>query len=160
MSEQQHTTTGKITKIINGRLLRNHEIVENSYIYIQDGKIIDAFHSFFDEQREPDHIIDAKGAIVSPGFIDLQINGAFGIDFSDYEGSEEKLAKDIAIVANGLLQNGCTAFCPTVVTSAPEVYSKVIFYTDIKMRIGLVLNVHPIGSAVAKTPSWKCQNGC
>ncbi|CAO3628032.1 unnamed protein product [Mucor fragilis] len=124
MSQQQHA--GKITKIINGRLLRNHEIVENSYIYIQDGKIIDAFHSFFDEQREPDHIIDAKGAIVSPGFIDLQINGAFGIDFSDYEGSQEKLAKDIATVANGLLQNGCTAFCPTVVTSAPEVYSKVL----------------------------------
>lgn len=122
MSEQQ---TGKITKIINGRLLRNHEIVENSYLYIQNGKIIDAFHSFFDEHREPDQIIDAKGAIISPGFIDLQINGAFGIDFSDYEGPEEKLAKDIATVANGLLQNGCTAFCPTVVTSAPEVYSKV-----------------------------------
>ncbi|CEP07736.1 hypothetical protein [Parasitella parasitica] len=118
--------TGKIIKIINGRLLQNHEIVENSYLYIQDGKIIDAFHSFFDNQREPDQIIDAKGAIISPGFIDLQINGAFGIDFSDYEGSEEKLANDIAIVAKGLLQNGCTAFCPTVVTSAPEVYSKVL----------------------------------
>lgn len=125
MSTTTTTNKGKIIKIINGRLLRDHEIVENSYLWIKDGKIIDAFHSFFDEHKEPDEIIDAKGAIISPGFIDLQINGAFGIDFSDYEGPIEKLEKDIAIVAKGLLQNGCTAFCPTVVTSAPEVYSKV-----------------------------------
>jgi N-acetylglucosamine-6-phosphate deacetylase len=71
-------------------------------------------------------VIDAKGVIISPGFIDLQMNGSYGIDFSDYEGPEKKLEKDIALVAKGLLQNGCTAFCPTVVTSAPEVCSKVI----------------------------------
>ena len=115
----------RIIKIINARLLRDHELVENSYLWIHNGKIIDAFHSFFDELKEPDQVIDAKGAIVSPGFVDLQINGAFGIDFSDFEGSNEKLSKDIERVAKGLLQNGCTAFCPTVVTSAPEVYSKV-----------------------------------
>lgn len=123
--QQQQRSSGKITKIINGRFLKDHAIVENSYLWIQDGKIIDGFDCFFNEQREPDEVIDAKGAIVSPGFIDLQINGAYGIDFSDYEGSDEKLEKDIATVAKGLLQNGCTAFCPTVVTSAPEVYSKV-----------------------------------
>ncbi|KAI8881439.1 carbohydrate esterase family 9 protein [Backusella circina FSU 941] len=116
----------RIIKIVNARLLRDHELVENSYLWIRNGKIINAFDSFFNELKEPDEIIDAKGAIISPGFIDLQINGAFGIDFSDYEGSDEKLSKDIEIVAKGLLQNGCTAFCPTVVTSAPEVYSKVL----------------------------------
>ncbi|KAI9485470.1 MAG: hypothetical protein EXX96DRAFT_9598 [Benjaminiella poitrasii] len=119
----------KPIKIINGRILRNHQLVENSYIWIdKEGKIMDGFHSFFDNQQGPEDVtvIDAKGAIISPGFIDLQINGSFGIDFSDYEGSEEKLAADIAIVAKGLLQNGCTAFCPTVVTSAPKVYSKVL----------------------------------
>lgn len=131
---------GKITKIINGRLLINHEIIENSYLWLQDGKIIDAFHSFFEEKREPDIVIDAKGAIVSPGYIDLQINGGFGFDFSDIEGSDEKLEKDIAFVAKGLLQFGCTAFCPTVVTCAPEVYSRVstFFKNDTKVIDGLL----------------------
>lgn len=116
---------GKITKIINGRILMNHEIIEDSYLWFQDGKIIDAFHTFFEEQREPDIVIDAKGAIISPGYIDLQINGGFGYDFSEAEGSIEELEQNIGVVAKGLLQFGCTAFCPTVVTSAPEVYSKV-----------------------------------
>ncbi|KAI8967293.1 hypothetical protein BDF20DRAFT_908495 [Mycotypha africana] len=89
---------GKITKIINARILRDHEIVNDSYLWIQDGKIIDAFNSFFKYNREPDEIIDAQGAIVAPGFIDLQINGAFGIDFSDYKDPESKLKKDIATV--------------------------------------------------------------
>lgn len=116
---------GKITKIINGRILRDHKIVDDSYVWIQDGKIIDAFHSFFDNHQEPDTIIDAQGCIISPGYIDLQINGAFGYDFSEVDGPIEKLTQDIAFVAKGLLQFGCTAFCPTVVTSAPQVYSKV-----------------------------------
>ncbi|KAI9250379.1 hypothetical protein EDC94DRAFT_316533 [Helicostylum pulchrum] len=117
---------GKITKIINGRILRDHKIVENSYVWIQDGKIIDAFHSFFDNHQEPDTIIDAQGCIISPGYIDLQINGAFGYDFSEVDETIDKLAQDIELVAKGLLQFGCTAFCPTVVTSAPQVYSKVL----------------------------------
>lgn len=131
------SSEGKITKIVNGRILLNHEIVENSYLWIQDGKIISAFHSFFEEKREPDRVIDAKGAIISPGYIDLQINGGFGFDFSDIKGSDEKLQQDITSVAKGLLQFGCTAFCPTVVTCAPEVYNRVIkclFYSCIKKK--------------------------
>ncbi|KAI8051085.1 uncharacterized protein B0P05DRAFT_480198 [Gilbertella persicaria] len=115
-------THSKLIKIINGRFLRNHQLIDDDYLWIQDGKIIDAFHTFFDAGREPDVVIDAEGAIVSPGFIELQINGAFGIDFSDQELS----AQDIEKVARGLVHYGCTAFCPTVVTSPPKVYSKIL----------------------------------
>jgi N-acetylglucosamine-6-phosphate deacetylase len=40
---------------------------------------------------------------VSAGFIDIQLNGAFGIDFSNPDITPEKIDE----VARGLLQYGC-----------------------------------------------------
>ncbi|KAH8552530.1 hypothetical protein BGW37DRAFT_533876 [Umbelopsis sp. PMI_123] len=119
-------SSSKITKIVNARLLLDHKIVQDSYLWFQDGKIIHPQNLFFDQHRDADEIIDAKGALVVPGFLDIQINGGYGIDFADNEGSLEKIQNDINTVAKGLLQYGCTAFCPTVVSSAPEVYNKVL----------------------------------
>jgi N-acetylglucosamine-6-phosphate deacetylase len=54
--------------------------------------------------------IDAGGRILVPGFIDLQLNGAFGHDFTaDPE--------TIWQVAAGLPRYGVTAFLPTIITS-------------------------------------------
>ncbi|KAI8078280.1 uncharacterized protein B0P05DRAFT_579519 [Gilbertella persicaria] len=114
----------KIYKIINARLLLNHEIVQDSYLWYQNGKIIHPQNLFFSARRDADEIIDAKGLLVAPGFIDTQINGAYGIDFADCEEPVEVLKKNIDKVAKGLLKYGCTAFCPTVVSSPPEVYEK------------------------------------
>lgn len=120
------TSNSKITKIVNARLLLDHGIVQDSYLWFQHGKIIHPQNLFFDQHRDADEVIDAEGALVVPGYLDIQINGGYGIDFADNEGSLEKIQADIDTVAKGLLQYGCTAFCPTVVSSAPEVYNKVI----------------------------------
>jgi N-acetylglucosamine-6-phosphate deacetylase len=57
--------------------------------------------------------IDGGGAYLAPGFIDLQINGAFGSDFTTDPAS-------IWEVGAQLPQYGVTAFLPTVVTSPAE----------------------------------------
>ena len=49
-----------------------------------------------------DRVIDCAGGILAPGFIDVQINGAVGIDFSD----PNLTAEDVAVVARTLLQVG------------------------------------------------------
>ncbi|KAI9471866.1 MAG: hypothetical protein EXX96DRAFT_597075 [Benjaminiella poitrasii] len=98
-----------IYKIINARLLINHEIVENSYLWYQNGKIIHPQNLFFSDRRDADEIIDAKGLLVVPGFIDTQINGAYGIDFADSDEPVEVLKKNIDTVAKGLLKYGCSA---------------------------------------------------
>ena len=58
-------------------------------------------------------VLDATGLILAPGFIELQLNGAFGDDFT---------ADPAAIwrVAERLLRYGVTAFLPTIITSPPE----------------------------------------
>ncbi|KAI8344942.1 hypothetical protein BD560DRAFT_411728 [Blakeslea trispora] len=126
MAPIEHDFSGKIYKIINARLLLNHKIVEDAYLWYQDGKIIYPQDLFFSARRDADEIIDAKGLLVVPGFIDTQINGAYGIDFADNEEPVEVLKKNIDKVAKGLLKYGCTAFCPTIVSSEPDVYRKVL----------------------------------
>lgn len=78
---------------------------------------------FFDEQITADFKIDCKNAIIAPGFIELQINGGYGIDFSqDVDLVDEGVGK----VAKHLLRQGVTSFCPTIITSPKTVYEKVI----------------------------------
>ena len=68
-------------------------------------------------------MIDCKGQVVSPGFIDIQLNGAYGVDFSNGPGLN---IEDILLVARRLLAHGVTSFCPTMVSSSRETYQRVI----------------------------------
>jgi len=54
--------------------------------------------------------LQAGGLLLAPGFIDLQINGTFGIDFT---ASPESIWQ----VAARLPQYGVTSFLPTIITS-------------------------------------------
>ncbi|KAG2184578.1 hypothetical protein INT43_000487 [Umbelopsis isabellina] len=134
----QTDTEGKIVKIINARVLLNHKLTENSYLWFKDSKIIDPQELFFQDHKEPDMVIDAENAIVAPGYLDIQINGAFGIDFADENLPVEDIARNKDVVAKGLLQFGCTSFCPTLVSSAPQVYHKVL--PHLRKRLGSVEN--------------------
>ena len=58
-------------------------------------------------------IVDATGCSVLPGFVDVQINGAVGVDLTN-EPSR------IAEVAAFLPACGVTSFLPTVITAPPE----------------------------------------
>lgn len=60
--------------------------------------------------------------VLSAGFVDIQINGAFGVDFSD----PNLTADDVLKVRRGLVQHGVTSFCPTIVSSSKELYRKVV----------------------------------
>lgn len=62
--------------------------------------------------------IDCNGLLIAPGFIDLQINGAFGVDFS----SSNLTALAMQHARRGLLSHGVTAICPTMVCSSAATY--------------------------------------
>lgn len=112
----------RLTQFRNCRLLRDHQLVRDD-LWVRDGKIIDPEKVFFDEKRQAHLQIDCNGAILAPGFIDLQINGGYGVDFSyDIATVEEGVKK----VSKGLLTHGVTSFCPTLVTSPPKTYHTVL----------------------------------
>jgi N-acetylglucosamine-6-phosphate deacetylase len=58
----------------------------------------------------------AAERIVAPGFVDLQVNGHDDVDVARAEGS------DWDRLAELMLAQGVTAWCPTLVTAAPDTY--------------------------------------
>ncbi|KAG0371609.1 putative N-acetylglucosamine-6-phosphate deacetylase [Mortierella sp. AD032] len=117
--------TAKVIKITNCRVLRDSKIVDKDAIWIQDGKIIDPHKFFWYQKRLPDEVLDAEGLLVSPGFIETQINGAFGVDFS-VPSDQDTYERDLTKVSRGLLKYGTTSYCPTIVSSSAAVYHKVL----------------------------------
>lgn len=52
----------------------------------------------------------------------VYILGGFGYDFSS---DVLKIEKAVSVVSKELLQHGVTSFCPTIVTSPPDIYKQV-----------------------------------
>lgn len=64
----------KLLQFRNCQILRDHAIITEDF-WVRNGKIVDPEKVFFDEKISADVQIDCKGALIAPGFIDLQING-------------------------------------------------------------------------------------
>lgn len=96
-------------RIHNGRVAG---AVGDGEISIVDGTIT-SHHAGMDTK------FDAAGGLLAPGLIDIQINGAFGHDFSADPAS-------IWDVGEMLPRHGVTSFVPTLVTSPAEVFDHAI----------------------------------
>jgi N-acetylglucosamine-6-phosphate deacetylase len=70
------------------------------------------------------------------GFIDLQVNGYAGVDFTSYSLTPE----GVRAVAQSLYREGTLAFLPTVITAAWEVYEHVL------PLLARVIEAQPAGS--------------
>lgn len=122
MPSNKSVSDAPITQFINCRILRDNEL-QREDLWVREGRILDPEKLFFDEQGYADKRVDCEGSIIAPGFIDVQINGGYGIDFSQ---ASEDVSDGVSFVAKKILEHGVTSFCPTLVTSPPQVYHKVL----------------------------------
>ncbi|XP_030378647.1 N-acetylglucosamine-6-phosphate deacetylase [Scaptodrosophila lebanonensis] len=131
-----------LIQFTNCRLVRNHQLIEDD-LWVRAGKIINPEPIFFDERSKAHRRVDCGGAIIAPGYIDLQINGGYGVDFSfDKDTTEAGIRK----VAQGLVKSGVTSFCPTLVTSPNENYHTILPRIPKRVEGGAgVLGVHVEG---------------
>ncbi|CAF5173727.1 unnamed protein product [Rotaria magnacalcarata] len=106
----------------NCKLLRNHALIIDD-LWIRNGRIVDPEKIFFDEKILADIEYDCQGILIAPGYIDLQINGAFGHDFSSPDTASEAVLID---VARKLTSHGVTAFLPTIVSSNTDAYKTIL----------------------------------
>ena len=84
--------------------------IDDGVLLIEHGRIVAVGDAASVTVPDGVEVIDAGGLIVAPGFIDLQLNGAFGDDFTLEPAS-------IWRVAAGLPRWGVTSFLPTIITS-------------------------------------------
>ena len=94
-----------------GRLVRHLGQLEHGAVVVSEGRIAAVLPS--PPPRVP--VTDLGEAIIAPGLIDLQLNGAFGHDFTLDPAT-------VRPVAEGLPQYGVTAFLPTLITSPLATY--------------------------------------
>lgn len=94
-------------------ILTPFQRITNGAVLVEDRHIV-AVGSV--EQLPPPpqaRVVDASGLFLVPGFIDLQLNGAFGMDFTEAPST-------IWDVAARLPRHGVTSFLPTIITSPLE----------------------------------------
>lgn len=86
------------------------------------------------------------------GFVDLQVNGYKGIEFSDIDLSQD----NFIYAAREILKTGTAAFLPTLVTSSKEVYEKSLTVISKVMKRDefkdSILGIHLEGPFISKEP--------
>ncbi|MHB1317817.1 MAG: N-acetylglucosamine-6-phosphate deacetylase [Anaerolineae bacterium] len=87
-----------------------------------------------------------------PGFVDLQVNGFLGVDFTSATLNEDDLRR----ACRELIARGTAAFLPTMITSRAEVYARNLpllarLTTDPEFA-GHVLGIHLEGPFVSGEP--------
>lgn len=86
------------------------ELASPTAILLSDGRITALGPDAERLGAEAGRVIDAGGLAAAPGFIELQLNGIDGLDFTSDPGS-------IAAVGSAPARYGVTAYLPTIVTS-------------------------------------------
>lgn len=94
--------------IVNGKILFKDRIADDMVI-VYDEKIEKIAYAK-DIDISGYEVIDAKGKFVAPGLVDMHIHGYLGADVSDGD------ADGIRLMAEGIIKNGVTAWCPTTMT--------------------------------------------
>ncbi|KAJ6657610.1 hypothetical protein lerEdw1_002326 [Lerista edwardsae] len=128
MPSDKSVSDAPILQFTNGWILKDHKL-QREDLWVRDGKILNPEKLFFEEKKLADVQLDCKGSIIAPGFIDVQINGGFGVDFSL---ETDDIGAGISLVAQKILSHGVTSFCPTLVTSPSSVYHKVLPQVQVK----------------------------
>jgi len=117
----------RITKFTNCRLVKGDKLVsEDLWVSSLTGKIVRSQELFYSNNAVPDKVVDLDGRIISPGLIDVQLNGAFGFNFSTIPDDPLSYGKMLKHMNKLLVQTGVTSYLPTVTSSTKEVYHQAL----------------------------------
>ena len=108
--------------LTHGRIYTGHEILDDHAIIVANG-LIERICPLADvpanvEQRS------VNGAILAPGFIDVQLNGCGGVQFNDT--AEAVTVETLEIMQKANENSGCTNYLPTLITTSDDLMKQGI----------------------------------
>lgn len=93
------------TLALHGRVVMEDEVWDEGTVLLEGGTIADVSRGYL----EADETRDVKDCFLTPGFVDLQVNGAFGVDVIEHPGRLNELSAK-------LLTTGVTSYLPTLIS--------------------------------------------
>ena len=108
--------------LTQGRIYTGYEVLDQHAIIIKDGLI----DRICPQAELPADIEtrDVDGALIAPGFIDLQLNGCGGVQFNDDPAAVS--VETLKTMQKANEKSGCTSFLPTLITSSDELMKRAV----------------------------------
>jgi len=108
--------------LTHGRIYTGHEILEYHAIVIANG-LIERVCPLAELPAEIEQR-SLNGAVISPGFIDVQLNGCGGVQFNDT--AEAITVETLEIMQRANERSGCTSYLPTLITTSDDLMKQGI----------------------------------
>src|ERR687889_1272269 len=127
---------------LRGQVVTDCEVWPEGTVLFGDGSVADVSP---DDSlvADADEVHDYDEALILPGFVDLQVNGAFGIDVASESSRLPELSR-------ALLSTGTTSYLPTVISSPEGLYEESLPAIGTPVGAGAeVLGVHLEGPFIS-----------
>lgn len=101
---------------LRGQVVTDYEVWPEGSVLLEGGYIREVSPG---DSQLADEVHEHEDSLLLPGFVDLQVNGAFGVDVAT-EPSR------VAELSERLLSTGTTSYLPTVISSPEGLYEEVL----------------------------------
>lgn len=103
------------TLALRGRVVMEKEVWEKATVLVEGGRI----SAVSRERLDADETLDVGKGFLAPGFVDLQVNGAFGVDVIAHPGRLDDLSARLLIT-------GTTSYLPTIISLPLDRYPALL----------------------------------
>jgi N-acetylglucosamine-6-phosphate deacetylase len=100
---------------IRGRIVTDHEVWPEGTVLLEGSRVAQVSC----EPLDADEVHEYPGCFVAPSFVDLQVNGSFGVDVASEPGRVPELSRK-------LLATGTTSYLPTLISSPLTLYREAL----------------------------------
>jgi N-acetylglucosamine-6-phosphate deacetylase len=131
---------------VNGRILQGDVLLEEHAVLCDGGRIVEILPAARLASDDLRH--DLAGAILSPGLIDIQVNGGGGVLFND-----RPTVDGIRAIGAAHARFGTTGFLPTVISTDLPAIARAMDAVDDAIDAGVpgVLGIHVEGPFLSRS---------